>query len=106
MKTQYWGQEGADSLKRKLQSIEQFAEKSFGLRVQGLHNSFMNAYDQDPSIVESHRDVLKQMAIKEARDQFSCGLRPELEPATGIKHPNTLAEAIDAAMAHESNRGL
>ena len=109
MKTQYWGRKETDTLKRKLESIEQYAElsaASLELRVQDLHNSIMNAYDQDPSVVVSDRDVLNQMAIKEARDQILCGLRPELEPVTRMTQPNTLAEPIDAVLAHESNHGL
>ena len=109
LKRQYWGREGADSLKRKLQTVEQDATESaasFGLRVQSLHNSLINALDQDPTISESHREILKEIAIKEACEQFLCGLRPELEAATRAKQPTILSMAIDAAVAHESNRGL
>ena len=109
LKTQYWGRESVDGLRRKLQSVEQKPDESaaaYGLKVQSLHNSIMNAYDQDPSILDSHREILKQMAIKEVRVQFLNGLRPELEAATRTARPITLAEAIDAAVAHESNRGL
>ena len=109
LKTQYWGREGADSLKRKLQTVEQGPTESaasFGLKVQSLHNSLMNALDQDPAISASHRQVLKEIAIKEACEQFLCGLRPELEVATRAKQPTVLSAAIDAAVAHESNRGI
>ena len=88
LKRQYWGREGADSLKRKLQTMEQDATESaasFGLRVQSLHNSLINALDQDPTISESHREILKEIAIKGACEQFLCGLRPELEAATRAK---------------------
>ena len=109
LKTQYWGREGADSLKTKLQTIQQDATESaasFCLRVQGLHNSLMNALDQDPNISKSHRKILKEIAVKEACEQFLCGLRPELEVATRAKQPTTLSTAIDSAVAHEGTRGL
>ena len=65
----------------------------------------MNAYDQDMSVLETHRKVLKEMAIKEAREQFLCGLRSELEAATRTANPSTLTEAIDIAVTNENNRG-
>ena len=108
LKQQYWGREGVDSLKRKLQTITQDPTEnaaSFGLRVQSIHNSLINALDQDPNIFDSHREILKQIAIKDACEQFLCGLRPELEAATRAKRPVLLSEAIDAAISHESCRG-
>ena len=109
MKTHYWGREGADRLKRKLQTIQQDATEStasFGLRVQGLQNSLMNALDQDPNISESHRKILKEFAVKEACEQLLCGLRPDLEVDTRAKQPTTLSTAIDSAVAHEGTRAL
>ena len=109
LKQQYWGREGVDSLKRKLQTITQEPTEnaaSFGLRVQAIHNSLINALDQDPNIIDSHREILKQIAVKDACEQFLCGLRPELESATRAKRPVLLSEAIDAAISHESCRGM
>ena len=110
LNTQFWGREGADALKRKLQTISQLPNESassFGLRVQCLHNSLINNIDQDPNIIDNnHRTILKEMAVKDSREQFLCGLRPELETATRIKNPVFLNEAILAASAHKSNRGL
>ena len=109
LKTQYWGRENVDVLKRKLQPIMQEPTESaasFGLNVHSLHNSIMNAYDQNPTIQDSHREILKQMAVEEAKEQFLCGLRTGLESAMRISQPRTLAEAIDSAVAHESTQGL
>ena len=109
LKTQFWGREGADAIKRKLQLITQEPNEcaaSFGLRVQCLHNSLINTIDQDPNILDSHREILKQMAVKDACEQFLCGLRPELEAATRAQRPYLLNDAILAASAHESNGGL
>ena len=78
---------------------------SFGLNVQSLHNSIMNAHDQNPTIQDSHREILKQMVVEEVKEQFLCGLSPELKSATRTSQPRTLAEAIDSAVAHECKRG-
>ena len=67
LKTQYWGHEGADYMKRRLQTIEPGQSEStaiFGLRVQSLHNSLMNALEQDLDIAESDRELLKEIEIK------------------------------------------
>ena len=62
---------------------------SFGLRVPSLHNSIVHTIDQDPSILDHHRKILKEIAIKDAREQFLCGLKPELEATTRARIFNT-----------------
>ena len=101
LKSQYWGRESADIHEKKLQAVKQDATEStasFVLRVQSLPNSLMSAFDQDSPISESHRKVLKEIAIKEACEQFLCALRPELEATTLVKQPKIVSMAIDAAV--------
>ena len=77
LKQQYWGRLGVDILKRKLLTITQDPTENaatFGRRVQSIHNSLINALDQDPKIFDSHRGILKQIAIKDAFELFLCGL--------------------------------
>ena len=79
---------------------------SFGLRVQSLRNSIVNTIDQDPSILDHHRKILKKIAIKNAREHFLCGLKPELEAASRAQRPELLIHAINFAVQTEGNRGF
>ena len=81
LKTQFRGREGANSLKKKLHTNVQEPNESaanFGLRIQSLNNSIVNTIDQHPSILDHHRKILKEIDIKDAREQFLCGLKPKL----------------------------
>ena len=107
LKRQYWGREGADSLKQKIRVMQQEPKESaasFGLRVHSMHNSLMNAYDHDPDTSPRHREVLKELAIKDTLEPFLCGLAPEIQYATRTLRPRDLTEAIDMAVSQESHQ--